>query len=235
MWLSLAACSAPDPAAAPAATAPTAAGPAAAASSATAPAPDAAAADCSRAGPLACAIAPIANVDSGSCAALTRCLAGRDTGEFGPGRIEAAVACEAPVFAPSPDPESDAGAVGGLRAAAVAAPLEVDGPPAHGAWLFVTANGGWCPADELAAPTWNHGGYCEMRFDMSWQTADGDGGPLLVTSAERTCHIALDQQELAAGESDVALVECRRTTHRFDNGALVRVSQIDSDGSCEMR
>jgi hypothetical protein len=170
---------------------------------------------------------PIEMLELGSCAALTRCLAGRGTGGADLGTIEAAVYCEPPVLA--------SGAGVAAAAAVVAAALDVDGPSAHGAYLFLSVDGGWCPADELLPPTWDHGGYCETRFDTNWQAAAGQQDAELAVSAERICHLPLDQEELAAGESDVALIECRRTTHRLDGDRLILLSELDSDGPCDMR
>jgi len=135
-------------------------------------------------------------------------------------------ACDTPVL-------SEASQLG--MAAAVATRLDVNGPPSHGAYLFVNLHGDWCPADVLLAPIWNHGGYCESNYELRWEPERTDSGAELHVVAERICYMPLDQAEIAAGESDIAMSECQHIRYRITGNLLTKISEFEADSRCNTR
>ena len=170
---------------------------------------------CAGAGPLACNMVPIRDFPADACAHLRGCIEGRKLGEETVVRVEA---CEAPVLSSASDPGT---------LAAVAARLEVDGPPSHGAYLFVRLPEGWCAADQLLVPAWTHGGYCKAQFGFEWEGAGADA--ILAVSSGRVCHMPLDQKEIAGAQSDVASVECRVARYRVARDKIEKLSESRSD------
>jgi hypothetical protein len=163
----------------------------------------------------------VADLESGACAYLRFALPGKRIGQM---RILKVVDCDAPVFsAPT--------SVG--YAAAVAANLEVDGPPAHGAFLFVQNKDGWRLTDDLLEPEWTHGGYCKPQFSLRW---GGDKSTSTLTvMAERICYLPLDNEEAAAGESSVASSECRTLNYIATPNGLKRKSATTSYRRCQFK
>ena len=53
--------------------------------------------------------------------------------------------------------------------------------------------------------------------------------------SERICHMPLDQEEIAAGESDIAMSECRRTQYGLAGNLVTIISQFDTEGPCQSR
>lgn len=178
---------------------------------------------CEHSGALACSVPPLRDIATGVCAYLRSCIEGR---KFGDVLVEKVEDCEPPVIAAA----HEFGSV-----AAVAARLAVDGPPSHGAYLFVHFKNGWCPADQLLEPVWNHGGYCEAQFRFRWKAGTTANEILLLVMSERICHMPLDQDEIAAGESDVAMSECLNARYRVVENGLRKLSETASDGPCPFR
>jgi hypothetical protein len=166
---------------------------------------------------------PFEEVETGACASLRKCLEGRKLGDQ---NVEQVVMCAAPEV-------SAASRFGPV--AAVAAELAVDGPPSHAAYLFAKFPGGWCPVDQLLEPTWNHGGYCETRFQFKWETGSSAEEATLSVRSERICRRPLDQAEIAAGESDIAMSECRQARYRTGQKELLKLSESSSEGPCPAR
>jgi hypothetical protein len=158
-----------------------------------------------------------------SCAILRKALEGRT---IGGDRIHQVVGCDLPVVIERP------ARPGG--AAALAADLDVGGPPSHAAYLLVNHAQGWCLADHILETSWTHGGYCEAAFKLSWAPAEPAAPAVLDVIAQRICHRPLDQQEVRAGESDEAFRECRRLTFRDDPvaRAMTRQSNEEIAGTC---
>lgn len=178
---------------------------------------------CARVGPLSCEVPPFQDRSTEACAHLRSCIEGR---RFGDQLVEQLLACDTPVLSAT----SDLG-----MAAAVSTQLNVGGPPSHGAYLFVHLQGGWCPADILLEPTWNHGGYCESDYELRWESGRVDSGVELHVISERICHMPLDQEEIAAGESDIAMSECRHIRYGISGTLLTKISEFETEGSCKSR
>ncbi len=102
-------------------------------------------------------------------------------------------------------------------------------PVAEASYLFTKLNHQWCPAVAVLPPTAPLGGYCDKVFQI-----DAIGSTLTM-QAERRCYQSLDPEELAYGESDVALEECY--THTFDvsHDRWVWIESDLAEGPCEMR
>lgn len=178
-------------------------------------------ADCANAGDLHCDVKATADLAQ-TCDALRACLVGRRVdGET----IKAITGC-------SDTRQSVAGDTQHLAAAIVSTDLEVDGPPSHGAFLLINGPAGWCPADTVHPPVWNQGGVCRVEASLDWRSHAGAQSELAIQS-ERVCHMALGQEELATGESDVVFVECRRASYLVDATGAHRVSQALGDGPCK--
>ena len=178
---------------------------------------------CAQVGPLTCELPPLQDLSAEACAMLRSCLEGR---QFGDQLIEQVIDCDTPVLS---------AASGQGMAAAVAAQLQVDGPPSYGAYLFIHLQQGWCPADILLEPAWDHGGYCESQHAFRWEAGATDSGAELHVVSERICHMPLDQEEIAAGESDIAMSECRRTQYGLAGNLVTIISQFDTEGPCQSR
>ena len=118
-------------------------------------------------------------------------------------------------------------------AAAVATRLDVDGPPSHGAYLFAHFDEGWCPVDVLLEPAWNHGGYCETQFLLRWERARTESQVELNVLSERICRMPLDQEEIAAGESDIAMSECWHVRYGLTGNVLTKQSAFESEKPCQ--
>lgn len=168
-----------------------------------------------------CRFPPFDNLGASACDQLRRHLAGRTLDEQ---IVKGVQRCDAPI-ASMP---SRWGA-----AAAVAARLEVDGPPSHAAFLFLNTGSGWRLVDQLLAVAWTHGGDCRTRFKLLWAAGGGgrDEGRLM-TASERICTMPLDRAEAAAGESDVASTECRRARYVVRAAHPSRIAAADSDLAC---
>jgi hypothetical protein len=175
---------------------------------------------CEQSGQLACNVPPMRDISSGSCAQLQNCIEGR---KFSDVLVEKVEDCDPPVIA-----QGDKS----IAVAAVAVQLAVDGPPSHAAYLFVNIDNNWCPADQLLDPVWNHGGYCETQFQFQWETGASGDEMLLIVMSERICHMPLDQDEIAAGESDVAMNECVNVRYRVTDNRLERLAETASEAPC---
>ena len=174
---------------------------------------------CLNIGVLSCDIMPAQNLSTDACKLLQNCIRGR---QLGGQYIEQVLDCYSVVFSA----DSELGS-----AASLAARLEVDGLVLHGSFLFVRFDKGWCPADLLHEPTWNHGGYCETQPQLSWH--NGIDSPLeLHIESQRICHIPLDQEELAAAESDIVMSECRQVRYAVTGEQLTVLSEITIEESC---
>jgi hypothetical protein len=97
---------------------------------------------------------------------------------------------------------------------------------------MVRFEAGWCPVDVLLEPSWNHGGYCESDIRLHWEDKVSDPQVLLDTISERICHMPLDQEEIAAGESDVAMSECRHLRYLMQGEKMTKIFQQETDGTC---
>lgn len=170
---------------------------------------------------ITCDFPAVQNLAAGACDYLRQQLAGRQVADE---TIVSVVDCDAPVMAQG----SGAG-----TAAAVAARLSVDGPPSHGAFLFARVGDGWRLVDQLLDPAWTHGGQCNVRFRLEWKPGEGSASDTVDAMSERVCHMPLDQQELAAGESDVASRECQHARYGFTNNKVTRLSREGSDSTCD--
>lgn len=184
------------------------------------PATQATAARCDEGDLIACNFPPLQNLTAGACDYLRQHLVGRQVGDE---TIERVGACDEPILSAA----SEFG-----TAAAVAARLDVDGPPSHGAFLFARLADGWRLTDQLLDPSWTHGGHCKVRFRLKWQGADSQFVATLDTLSERVCHTSLDQQELAARESDVASRECQHARYGFADKSVTRISREGDDEAC---
>jgi hypothetical protein len=163
------------------------------------------------------------NLEAEACDHLRRHLDGRQIGDQ---MIQRVVFCEPPVVsAPSQ--------VG--TAAAVAVQLDVDGPPSHGAFLFVRFDKGWRLVGQLLEPAWTHGGYCKSKFQLRWKQKSGKLDSVLDTLSERICHMPLDREEIAAGENDIATSECRRARYGLIDNRLRKTSEAEFEGPCRFR
>jgi hypothetical protein len=163
------------------------------------------------------------NLEAEACDHLRRYVEGRRIGDQ---MIRRVVFCEPPlVSAPSK--------VG--TAAAVAVQLDVGGPPSHGAFLFVRFDKGWRLVDRLLDPAWTHGGYCKSRFQLRWKQKSGKLDSVLDTLSERICHMPLDQEEITAGENDIATSECRRAQYGLIDNRLRKTSEAEFEGLCRFR
>ncbi len=169
----------------------------------------------------ACTFPAFPNLTVGACDYLRQHLVGRQVGDE---TVQRVAGCDAPV-------SSAATELGAF--AAVAARLEVDGPPSHGAFLFARLGDGWRLVDHLLDPSWTHGGHCKVRFRLKWEGKDARFLATADVLSERVCHMPLDQQELAAGESDVASRECQHARYGVSGNSLTRLSREGSDASCQ--
>lgn len=175
-------------------------------------------------GPLfSCDVPPFEDLATEACSYLRRQLEGR---RFGDQLIQRVIACETPIL-------SKRSKLG--TAAAVTARLEVDGPPVHGAFLFVRFTNGWRAVDQLLEPAWTHGGYCKTRFQLSWERKSTQADAILNTMSERVCHMPLDQEELSARESDIASSECRHARYMLSDNRLMKIAEREFARSCLFR
>ena len=175
---------------------------------------------CAQPGNFSCEIPPFQNLATDACAHLQNCLKGQHVGDL---LVEQVLDCESPVFSV----DSELGS-----AASVAARLEADGTVLHGSFLFVRFEEGWCPVDLLHEPTWNHGGYCETQPQLRWESGGIDSPLELYVESQRICYMPLDQEEIAAGESDIAMSECRQARYAVSGRRLTRLSEISIEGAC---
>lgn len=177
---------------------------------------------CAGLGAFSCRALPFEELSTQACAHLRTCLEGRRSGDQ---VIRRVVGCSEPgPVVPAPQP--------GVAVAAVAAEIDLDSPPFHGAYLFVRYEQGWCLVDQLLEPVWAHGGYCEADFRLQWERGDSDSAVALNTLSGRTCYMPLDQEEIAAGESDIAMSECRRARYELGKSGLTALSHSNTDGPC---
>jgi hypothetical protein len=179
-------------------------------------------ANCVGVGATYCDIAPVDDLAERACAHLRWVLEGRQIGDQ---MIRQVVACETPVVSTSSR----------FAAAAIATRLDSDGPPLHGAFLFVRFEKGWYLVDHLLDPAWNHGGYCRTRFELQWGEKSNKSKVNLDALSERICHMPLDQKEIAAGESDIATSECRKAQYELTARKVIKLSKTESDGPCRFR
>ena len=84
-------------------------------------------------------------------------------------------------------------------------------------------------------PTWNHGGYCESRFELSWERGRIGSEVVLHAVSERICHMPLDQEEIATGQSDIAMTECRQVRYGLAEGKLTKLSEVYTELPCQAR
>ena len=178
--------------------------------------------DCVQVGPMACSVDTIQDLKGQACDQLQACLADVLPSEDS---IRPPMSCD-----PPSRPSSD----GPVPVAALAVSLDHEEVPSHAAYLFVRGDTGWCPGHELLAPQWNHGGYCDSDFSFEWMTAqDGQGDTRLSITSSRVCYMPLDQEEIAAGESDIASQDCIRTAFNLVNGKLLPVAGLDDESNCQ--
>jgi hypothetical protein len=169
---------------------------------------------------LACQFPPLADASAGACDYLRRYAVGRTiAGES----IKSIEQCASPI-------RSEASALG--EAMAVPAYIEIDGPPSQITFLLVRFPDGWRLVDQLLDPAWTHGGTCDVAVRLRWQRGDA-GATALDTASERVCHMPLDQQEVSAGESDVASEECQRIRYTVSGARLTALSRQSDDGRCK--
>lgn len=178
--------------------------------------------DCAASRLATCPSRALNDLAAEACAELGRALPGQRIGDA---TLQAVQSCGAPVA-------SARSALG--QAAAVPAYLEVrDGPPSHGAFLFVHTGDGWRLMDAVLEPAWTHGGQCDARFALRW--AGATAAPRLRVMAERTCHVPLDAAERSSGTSSVASRECRTLRYGTGEAGLRRLGAGTADGRCSFR
>jgi hypothetical protein len=170
---------------------------------------------------ISCEFPPLRDL-SAACDYLRRHVIGLQVGDE---TIQGISSCDAP----SVSTPSQFGSV-----AAVAARLEVDGPPSHGAFLFARLDDDWRLVDQLLDPAWTHGGFCEVRFRMRWEGKERTFDATLDTLSERVCRMSLDREELSARESDIASRECRHARYGLAAKRLSRLSREESDEPCRI-
>lgn len=181
------------------------------------------AAGCTESNFLSCNFEPFPDIVAGGCDQLKRNLAGRRVN----GETVAGVnSCSSPVLS---DP------IGDVTAAAVAAELEVDGPPSHAAFLFLRSDEGWRLMDPLLDVSWTHGGHCDARFQFRWEAKDAGFEAILDSQSERICRMPLDQDELAAGEPDIASVECKHARYGLRQTKLEKLLSETSEKKCAFK
>lgn len=183
--------------------------------------PQAASRGCDRISQPVCEVDPVGDLQAGACDQLLACLGEGITAER---PLSPAISCDQPVLPAKPGP---------LEVAAVAFSADFDGVPSQAAYLFVRGEDGWCPAHELLEPQWNHGGYCTSEFAFHWtETRAGDSGPRLDVRSDRVCHMPLDQEEVEAGESDVASQGCAVSAFEVENSTLIAAGRAEFDRPC---
>lgn len=182
--------------------------------------------DCTKAGPLACAVAPIGNLNGDACIQLQSCLMDRALPDGQ--TVTQFTSCAPPtsiVKAPSADAPIKALATMGVE-------LESDGPPSNAVFVLVQDEYGWCPAAVLLEPLWQHGGYCESAVEYRWPKTVEKNDAYVTIQAERVCHMPLDAAELETGVSDVAEHECVTARYEIRDGSLHQLSVSQADGAC---
>jgi hypothetical protein len=89
---------------------------------------------------------------------------------------------------------------------------------------------GWCLVDNvldwLSYPT-----YFQTELETRWEPIPG--GFRLLARAHRIGHEALDEDDLAAGESDVTSELCNRLVYEVIDGRFTRVSRSSIPGACQ--
>jgi hypothetical protein len=176
---------------------------------------------CTESNILSCNFQPFQDLPSGACDQLREDIAGRQIGAETVVRVNN---CAPPVLS---EPSEL------WAAAAVGADLEVDGPPSHGAFLFVRSEEGWRLIEPLLDPSWTHGGSCDAKFQLRWEAKGAQFEAILDTQSERVCHMPLDKEEVAAGESDVAFTECRHARYGFRQNKLEKLLAEGSNETCK--
>lgn len=173
-------------------------------------------ASCKEAGPFLCGGQRVADIGTGGCPLLRGCFEGQKIEkEF----VETLQACDDPIYLD--------GGSGARKYAVLAADVLIDGPPSHAVFLFSGEGDGWYLADVLMGPIWTHGGYCKVDVRLEFD------GPRDVVVAQRTCAMPLDRDEIVAGESNVAVIECAKSYYDISSGPRKkRLSQVRFEGNC---
>lgn len=165
--------------------------------------------DCTGVASLHCDTRPIQDLAQG-CEQLRSCLGEVITTDR---PLSPAISCDPPQLPIKPGP---------LEVAVLAVDADFEGVPSHAAYLLIRGEGGWCPGHELLEPSWSHGGYCDSEFEFHWATPrEGDSSPRLDVRSDSVCHMPLDQEELEAGESDIASQSCVISAFEVENGMLL--------------
>jgi len=140
--------------------------------------------------------------------------------------VEQVLDCDTPILSPVSKYGS---------AASIVTRVNIDGLPSHGSYLFIRFEQGWCPSDQLLEPTWNHGGYCETQFQLRWNPGRNDSFRELHVLSERICHMPLDQEEIAANESDIAMIECQHDRYLLNKNELTKISEFETEMPCHFQ
>jgi hypothetical protein len=176
---------------------------------------------CQPVSPLSCALPSIRDLSHNGCEKLRVCL----QGQFIEGQELAEIsACDEPM-------DFDVADFGSI--ALVSAHLTLEGPPTHGVFMFTESADGWCLADLLLEPVWTHGGYCAIDARVESKPGKLEQEAELTIETERVCHMILDESELVAGESDIAMSECREIRYAIKNSTLEKVSDSDIGSFCK--
>lgn len=176
---------------------------------------------CSASGPIACTVAPLAELSMEACQQLRACLADQSPG------VETHVTyCEPPsLLGNVPENQTAIQAIATLDVE-----LKQDGPDLNAVYLLVKGKHGWCPAAELLEPIWQHGGYCESLIGYTWSDATKSTIAGFDIHAERICRMPLDAEEVETGESDVAAHDCTKVSYAISG--VVEQNRTESAGAC---
>lgn len=185
---------------------------------------------CSEVSLLGCALPP--STPRALCASLSQCIVEPPEVTFDGLELECNRPQGTPVEgtvlayeAPATPPGSGLGGIGVINALA-----SEDMTARLGAsYLVARVTKGWCLVDNVL--DWMiHRSYFQTDFETRWDAIAG--GFRLLVQAHRIGHESLDQEELAAGESDVTGETCNRLVYEVLGGRLTRVSQSSTEGAC---
>lgn len=181
---------------------------------------------CIQAGPLACDTTPFKKLHD-ACAHLKHCVQGRDIEGVSIAQLQS---CDELSFSARTRSSNYAAS----DYAALGAYLESTGPTTYAVFLFNRTDQGWCAADILHMPEWTHGGDCTTRFDVSASKDQAAHGWVNVSS-EKICHIALDQEELAAQQSDIASEACVQARYRTTPRGMEKNTSSQTATRCSFK